>query len=57
MIITEAQYVEDKDGNKVSIRVVINDETLFVPFDPNNTEYAEITKQVEEGTLTVKDAE
>ena len=28
-----------------------------VPLDPNNRHYAEILKQVEEGKLTIKDAE
>jgi len=31
--------------------------TLCVPMDENNADYAEILKQVKEGTLTIKDAE
>ena len=30
---------------------------IFVPLDENNMHYAEILKQVKEGTLTIKDAE
>jgi hypothetical protein len=28
-----------------------------VPLDPDNTDYAEILKQVKEGTLTIQDAD
>jgi hypothetical protein len=30
---------------------------MFVPLDPNNRHYAEILRQVKEGTLTIKDAD
>ena len=30
---------------------------IFVPLDPANRHYAEILKQVKEGTLTIKDAD
>ena len=30
---------------------------MFVPIDPANRHYAEILKQVQEGTLTIKDAD
>ena len=30
---------------------------MSIPLDPDNRHYAEILKQVKEGTLTIKDAE
>ena len=59
MNITSAQYVktiEDKDVNS-SITAIINGRTMSVPLDPANRHYAEILKQVKEGTLTIKDAD
>ena len=40
-----------------NIKVEIDGELSFVPISDSNTDYAEILKQVEEGTLTIKDAE
>jgi len=58
MNITSAQYIADATTNEnIGIRAVINGETYGVPLDPDNTDYAEILKQVKEGTLTIKDAE
>ena len=59
MNITSAQYkqsAETKDVN-TSITAIINGRTMSVPLDPNNREYAEIMRQVKEGTLTIKDAD
>ena len=59
MNITSAQYVktiEDKDVNS-SITAIINGRTMSVPLDPANRHYAEILRQVKEGTLTIKDAD
>ena len=44
---SEVACIKVEEGNKVS----------FVPLDPDNTDYAEILKQVKEGTLTIKDAD
>ena len=46
----------DKDVN-ASIKATIDGKNWSVPLDPNNTHYAEILKQVKEGTLTIKDAD
>ena len=54
MSISEAQYTTE---DKKVIRVVEDSVTRFVPQDPNNRHYAEILKQVKEGTLTIKDAD
>ena len=53
MNITSAQYTTEE---KTVIKSTIDGTEMFVPIDPANTEYAEILKQVEEGTLTIKDA-
>lgn len=51
-----------KDGTtyKDTVKLTIDgmdDTQMFVPLDPENTDYAEILKQVKEGTLTIKDAD
>ena len=56
MNITEAQYHKHIDVN-VSIKAIIDGMEVSVPLDPANTHYAEILKQVKEGTLTIKDAD
>ena len=40
-----------------SITATIDGLTCSVPIDENNRHYAEIMKQVKEGTLTIKDAD
>ena len=39
------------------IEAVISGTKMFVPLDPDNIHYAEILKQVDAKTLTIKDAE
>ena len=55
MKIENAQY--EVHGLQKYIRATINGAESIVPLDPDNTDYAEILKQVEAGTLTIKDAE
>ena len=57
MNITSAQYNEDMNGNRLNVQVVIDGVSMTVPLEPNNRHYAEILRQVEEGTLTIADAE
>ena len=58
MIIKSAQYIVDLDGStNISIQATIDDINVVVPLDPANRHYAEILKQVKEGTLTIKDAD
>ena len=57
MNITDAQYKKIPDGNINSITATINGAVWSVPLDPANRHYAEILKQVKEGTLTIKDAD
>ena len=56
MNITQAQYHKSNDVN-VSITATIDGAEVSVPLDPANRHYAEILKQVKEGTLTIKDAD
>tara|TARA_R110000824_G_C14925301_1_gene648137 strand:+ start:340 stop:543 length:204 start_codon:yes stop_codon:yes gene_type:complete len=67
MEITSAQYIQDEgvnsgikinnsqtvdpDGNGNSVYIIT------VPIDPANTDYAEIMRQVNAGTLTIADAD
>ena len=58
MIITNAQYTKDLITEAVvTIKATIDGTEMFVPLDPANRHYAEILKQVKEGTLTIKEAE
>jgi hypothetical protein len=57
MNITSAQYYDDMEGNNLGIEATIDGVTLSVPLDPANRHYAEILRQVEEGTLTIADAD
>ena len=57
MNITSAQYIELVEGFSRTIKTTIDGTEMFVPLDPANRHYAEILKQVKEGTLTIKDAE
>ena len=57
MNITDAQYKKDIDGNINSVTATINGRVWSIPLEPANRHYAEILKQIKEGTLTVKDAE
>lgn len=59
MNITSAQYKNDTltGEENAYIEAVIDGETSSVPLDTANRHYAEILKQVAEGTLTIADAE
>jgi hypothetical protein len=58
MDIKNAQYMKSPmDENAVNIKATVDGEEAWIPLDPNNRHYAEILKQVKEGTLTIKDAD
>jgi len=58
MNITSAQYVASPlSGNNSSIKAIIDGQEMFVPLDSANRHYAEILRQVDEGTLTIADAD
>ncbi len=57
MNIINAQYVNSiADGELSHIHATIDGVEMDVPMDEQNRHYAEILKQVKEGTLTIKDA-
>lgn len=58
MNISEAQYIKNIiTGENDSINIACDGQVIFVPIDPANRHYAEMLKQVEEGKLTIKDAD
>ena len=60
MIITKAQYRNipiEISGQQKDIVATIDGIEMSVPIDTANRHYAEILKQVKEGTLTIKDAD
>ena len=58
MNITSAKYNKSERSNKnCSVQIIIDEEEISVPLDPDNRHYAEILKQVKEGKLTIKDAD
>ena len=57
MNITSAQYEKEINNSDKIIKATIDGHVMFVPLDPDNRHYAEILKQVKEGTLTIKDAD
>ena len=57
MNITSAQYIQNLSGNNINVKATIDGQEMFVPKDTNNRHYAEILKQVNAGTLTIKDAD
>jgi len=54
MNISSTKYINE---DKKIIKATINGQTMFVPLDPDNRHYAEILKQVSEGTLTIEEAD
>ena len=57
MEIKNAQYQISIIDKSKSIKATIDGLECFVPMVEDNIHYAEILKQVKEGTLTIKDAE
>lgn len=58
MEIKNAQYhISPIDKSAKNIKVTIDGVECFVPMIEDNIHYAEILKQVAEGTLTIKDAD
>ena len=58
MIITDAQYKFDSlEGVNSSVKVTIDGTEVTVPLDPANRHYAEILRQVADGTITIADAD
>lgn len=55
--ITSAQYQVDRDGVNDCVIATIDGAEMFVPLDPANRHYAEILRQVADGTLTIEEAD
>tara|TARA_B110000046_G_scaffold123745_1_gene130233 strand:- start:402 stop:578 length:177 start_codon:yes stop_codon:yes gene_type:complete len=58
MNISNAKYLKDRRDNNVAVLCTINgQESYQVPLDTANTHYAEILKQVADGTITIAEAD
>ena len=55
--ITSAKYHKGQDGKNSCVKATIDGVECFVPLDENNRHYAEIKQQVDEGKLTIEDAD
>jgi hypothetical protein len=57
---TNAQYtIDPKSGVNNAIEVIINEneQPSYVPLNPGNRHYDEIMRQVDEGQLTIAEAD
>ena len=57
LIVENAKYINGIDGSIDHIDATVNGVECSIPLDPSNRHYKEILRQVEEGTLTIADAE
>jgi len=60
MNIKEAKYYKHditKENDGIFVTLNDSDVIMSVPMDEDNRHYAEILRQVKEGTLTIKDAD
>ena len=57
MEITNAQYFQDNNGNNVVVNCQINGSHVSVPMDTNNSDWIEIKRQLDNGELTIADAD
>ena len=61
MIIENAKYVKaplnNTDNQNNGVKATINGVESWVPMDEENTDYAEILRQVAAGELTIADAD
>ena len=58
MIIINAKYIKNIDTENISsIKATIDGQEMSVPLIEDNRHYAEILKQVADGTITIAEAE
>ena len=57
MEIKNAKYEKNESGENCAINCEAESVNISVPLVASNRHYAEILKQVKEGTLTIKDAD
>ena len=55
--VTSAQYVQDMDGNNVSVTATIDGQEWSVPMDTDNTHYAAILEWASQDGNTIADAD
>ena len=57
MDITSAQYVKDTlvSDDNISIEVVSNGKTYYVPLDPDNTDYQDVQEWAKTNTIQEAD--
>ena len=55
--VTKCKSPTTGEVNSYKVTYVGSNTITYIPFDPDNSVYAEILKQVKEGTLTIKEAE
>ena len=57
MVITNAKYHTNALSENAGIEATIDGKVWVIPLDPGNAHYAEILKQVADGTITIADAD
>jgi len=58
MVITNSQYqIDSLTGEKSMVKVTIDGVEMSVPMNTGNRHYAEILKQVADGTITIAEAD
>ena len=57
MAILDAKYQKNVDDVVGTVKASINGQEMFVPLDPANRHYAEILRQVADGTITIAAAD
>ena len=57
MVIVDAQYCNDDNGNQNTIKATVDGKVIFAPLNPANRHYAEIMRQVAAGDLAIEDAD
>ena len=57
MIIENAKYNKNIADENCSVQATIDGRTMSVPMDTANRHYAEILKQVADGTITIAEAD
>jgi hypothetical protein len=58
MNITNAKYVTDTETNQNdTIAITVDGVVTYVPMSQSNSDYIEIMRQVDAGTLTIADAD
>ena len=55
--VTKCKSPTTGEVNSYKVTYVVSNTITYITFDPDNSDYAEILKQVKEGTLTIKEAE